>query len=830
MIRLLSFVVALAGALPLAAACRSLQWVSQAEIIAASPALFSVLSVDYDGDGHADLITHEAESSSGDGRLVRRRGMGDGTFGEPVTIIEHASAETVSADVQSDGFPDLITAVAGQITVIPGNGTGFGTPQAYANDYYAGPLVAVNFDADPAVELVAVATGNDFFVVYDNSGGTFVELRRVTTGDFPVGAAAADFDGDGRTDLAIGHRIAKTVGVYFQNADGTFTALTLPAGNDPNRVATGDIDADGKIDFVLSHWQSGDVRVYRNAGARQFTQTTLVTMPAERTGLNFGGSEIALRDLNADGKLDLLTAAMSEPSLVTFIGAGDGTFLSLSRSTTPDDVIAFSIADFDGDETLDVALSFGNKLAIYASACTTYVKALPRPRLVSLGQSARIDVSVAGFGTEDPPVRGTVSIDGVTAGVDANGRATLLVPGLALGDHLLVTTFSGNSVLAAGTSASTPVTVVTETTQVTVSRSSDAPVYGTPWPALVQIRSSRGHHLDKYILEIDGVGTPHSTFNEGILQLQFEPGPHTILARYEGSNSEPRSESELIAVTALRATPSLLHTGALVLRSGTAHALQATVSGPAAAEKPTGTVQYFEGNTLLATASLVNSIAAPVLPALARGAHEVRAVYSGDSRYESSNATLTLQVLVNQPLVMEARALSTGFVHISYVLPPGTIGIDLYRRVAGTTAWQSVNNWVVSSGIDPNVLPRGVVHEYQLRTAQSNGSTPFSNIDTAMLFTDDPLATGAPIKLAHFVELQQAVNEMRGMAGQQPFVFGNGFGAASLIRASHINGLRTALQQARSTLGMASTTLPTATAGTTRIFATDVQQLRELAR
>jgi hypothetical protein len=334
--------------------------------------------------------------------------------------------------------------------------------------------------------------------------------------------------------------------------------------------------------------------------------------------------------------------------------------------------------------------------------------------------------------------------------------------------------------------------------------------------------------LTLYTLEVDGVGTPHFT-TEGIIELLLSPGPHTIRARYVGSDTQPPSESPLLSLTTQKASAAVAQTGALAVRAGTAHALQFQYSGSPETGTPAGTLQLFEGASLLAATQLVNGSASVSLPVLSRGAHNVRAVYSGDANFESITTDLALVVLPNLPFVIEARALPAGF-HVSFVLPPDTSSFELYRRVGGTADWTWVSFWNPVTGMDHNVLPRGVVYEYRIELWLTNGTPVASNIDSAILFTDDLLAIGGPIKRAHFVELRQAVNLMRGMASLPPFEFEAGFGTSAIVRASHINGLRTALNQARSALGMTTLTFLPATAGSTRILASDVQNLRELAR
>jgi hypothetical protein len=71
---------------------------------------------------------------------------------------------------------------------------------------------------------------------------------------------------------------------------------------------------------------------------------------------------------------------------------------------------------------------------------------------------------------------------------------------------------------------------------------------------------------------------------------------------------------------------------------------------------------------------------------------------------------------------------------------------------------------------------------------------------------------------------------MRAAAGLTSFAFDPGFDSSLIVRASHLTGLQTALNQARGTLGMATTTFAPVVAGSTIIRAADIGLLRDLAR
>src|SRR5260370_30321885 len=70
----------------------------------------------------------------------------------------------------------------------------------------------------------------------------------------PSAVMTADFNGDGRLDLAVTNYYSNTVSVLLGNSDGTFQpALTSATGANPFSLAVGDFNADGKLDLVTAN-------------------------------------------------------------------------------------------------------------------------------------------------------------------------------------------------------------------------------------------------------------------------------------------------------------------------------------------------------------------------------------------------------------------------------------------------------------------------------------------------------------------------------------------------------------------------------------------------
>jgi hypothetical protein len=204
-------------------------------------------------------------------------------------------------------------------------------------------------------------------------------LGYTTSADYSEGIVAADFNGDGKLDLAVGSQCdtvaspCPTVGVvsiFLSNGDGTFQpAVTYPAlGGGTSFLAAADFNADGKMDLVAvdgCHDAScdGAVSVFYGNG-----DGTLQTSVDYGTG-TYGAESVAVGDLNHDGRPDFVV--LSGAGLVgghlscssvftTFLNNGDGTFSGFNQvnnGVCGETYYQMAMADFNRDGNLDMAFS-----------------------------------------------------------------------------------------------------------------------------------------------------------------------------------------------------------------------------------------------------------------------------------------------------------------------------------------------------------------------------------------------------------------------------------------------------------------------------------------
>ena len=123
--------------------------------------------------------------------------------------------------------------------------------------------------------------------------------------------------------------------------------MTYPTASMPGQVALGDLNGDGKPDLAIA--ADGPVSVLLNRGDGTFQQRRDY---ATRVG---GHESVAIGDLNSDGKLDLVLSNGGANTISVLLGNGDGSFQPGRDYAAGAAPISVAIADLNGDGHLDVA-------------------------------------------------------------------------------------------------------------------------------------------------------------------------------------------------------------------------------------------------------------------------------------------------------------------------------------------------------------------------------------------------------------------------------------------------------------------------------------------
>ncbi len=242
----------------------------------------SVAVGDFSGDHHLGL----AVANEGDNTVSILLNHGDGTFVLQNTYAVGIAPSSVAvADFNGDGKLDLVVANSGDDTVSvllnKGNGT-FQNSVAYATGPAPASVVAGDWKGDGKPGL-AVANGGSplngldpglVSILLNNGDGTFANKVDYETGQYPISVVAADFNGDGKLDLALATNLDITgrVSILNGNGDGTFQShIDYEGGFGIYSLVAADFNGDGKPDlavvsnlndtmFLLTHSGSGGFR------------------------------------------------------------------------------------------------------------------------------------------------------------------------------------------------------------------------------------------------------------------------------------------------------------------------------------------------------------------------------------------------------------------------------------------------------------------------------------------------------------------------------------------------------------------------------------------
>jgi FG-GAP-like repeat/EF hand len=162
---------------------------------------------------------------------------------------------------------------------------------------------AADLDGDGHPDL-AVSAGGSLLVLLGKGDGSFAPARRASGVPSAAALAAADLDGDGRIDLVVAHG-GEQVSTVLLNAGGAFRpAWTVPSSG---KLRVADLDEDGIADLVVL----GDALViYRGKGDGTFEVAR---------AYGFGGSDVAVADVDGDGRLDIVLPAGNRSPFVSVL-------------------------------------------------------------------------------------------------------------------------------------------------------------------------------------------------------------------------------------------------------------------------------------------------------------------------------------------------------------------------------------------------------------------------------------------------------------------------------------------------------------------------------
>jgi hypothetical protein len=320
----------------------------------AAATAMGITTGDLNKDGRPDLLV--ANRSAAKMSLL----LGDGAGGFATAVSPNVGTNPTSvvvSDVNRDGNPDVLVAnnVTNNISLLLGDGTG-NLPASGTNMASGGSLKAIRTaDLDLDGDQDIIVAGTQVHTHLNNGSGGFGGITNFSAASTPQAMVTADFNGDGRTDVATANlSSAATLAVLLGNGTGGFTlpARTLGLGSNGAAIAAGDVDRDGKTDVAVAVGSAPnyEVRVLKGVGDGTFTALATLTLTSASPGLD----GLAIGDIDGDGRLDIAATAPSSDNVVVWRGNGAGGFSTPVFWSSSDTTGSVALADLNSDGLLDV--------------------------------------------------------------------------------------------------------------------------------------------------------------------------------------------------------------------------------------------------------------------------------------------------------------------------------------------------------------------------------------------------------------------------------------------------------------------------------------------
>jgi 6-phosphogluconolactonase (cycloisomerase 2 family) len=286
---------------------------------------------DLDGDGKPDMAVTNYNSTTVSVFRNTSTGSGSVSFAAKVDYTTGTNPLSIKiSDMDGDGKSDLVVANYGSNTVsVFRNGStsgtiSFATKVDFTTRGRPSGVALGDLNADGKPDIAVTNNDSNYVSVFKNTGtsGTISFATRVdiATGTSPTGDAIGDLDGDGNAELVVNW--ASAVSVYRNTTSSgsiSFAAkVDYTTGSGPTIVNIGNMDGDGKPDLAVANYNSNTVSIFKNGSS----SGTISFASKVDYGTGSGPTDVAIADIDADGKPDLTVANQTATTISVLRNTG----------------------------------------------------------------------------------------------------------------------------------------------------------------------------------------------------------------------------------------------------------------------------------------------------------------------------------------------------------------------------------------------------------------------------------------------------------------------------------------------------------------------------
>ena len=176
------------------------------------------------------------------------------------------------------------------------------------------PVAIADFNRDGRKDIAVGSESDDLVNVLFGKPGGFKPARQFSAGDYPFGISARDFNRDGRADMAVVDFEGDKIGLLRSKPGGfqgpqLFDTGPTAVDEDPVAVAAADFNRDRRPDLAVANSATGTVGILIGKPGGFKTPHTVST-----GGADAYPADVTTGDFNRDGKLDVAALNYYRPN------------------------------------------------------------------------------------------------------------------------------------------------------------------------------------------------------------------------------------------------------------------------------------------------------------------------------------------------------------------------------------------------------------------------------------------------------------------------------------------------------------------------------------
>ncbi len=584
-----------------------------------------------------------------------------------------------------------------------------------------------DFNGDGKSDLAVANRGsNNVSVLLGTGTGSFGAATNFSVGNAPSSVTVGDFNGDGKSDLAVANRYGNNVSVLLGTGTGSFgTATNFSVGIFPVSVTVGDFNGDGKSDLATANGSSNNVSVRLGTGAGSFGTAT-------NFSVGTGPASVTVGDFNGDGKSDLAVANAGSSNVSVLLGTGTGSFGTATNFTVGTVPRSVTVGDFNGDGKSDLAVANGSNNNVSVLLGTGTGSFGPATNF-TVGSSPR-SVAVGDFNGDGKSDLATANYNGgnVSVFLNADPTATVTITdvsqppiSLTINDVTVTEGNSGTTNAVFTVSLSSAASTVVSVNYATANGTATA---GTDYTALppTTLTFNPGETSKTITVPVNGDNQVelNETFFLNLSNLQAN-GSNVILADNQGQGTITNDDSASIAISDVTITEGNSGTTNAVFTVTLSNAVDTAVTVNYATANGTATTTDNDYTAIAATPLIFNAgETSKTITVAVNGDNQVESnetFFVNLSNLQTNGRNVTLADNQGQGTILNDDTSVTLAVSPSSVTEDGTSNLIYTFTRSGVTSNALTVNYSIggtaTNGTDYASIPTGVTFAANLATA-----------------------------------------------------------------------------------------------------------------